>query len=82
MGFNNVIQEELPNFSFAKDRGYTIGVAYISNCTPKVTRNWKSLYFVVIDEMMIPKPIPKPAIVITIAGKRKINKLGLIIKLI
>jgi hypothetical protein len=38
-----------------------MGVAYIHKETPNPTRKFKSLYFVVIDEIMMPNPNPNPA---------------------
>ena len=58
-------------FSERKDNGYTTGVANISNCTPNPTRNLRSLYFVVNDEMIIPNPRPNPAIIIRRKGVTK-----------
>ena len=41
------------------------GVAYIHSCTPKVIRNRKSRYFVVMEDIIIPKPKPKhPSMII------------------
>ena len=45
------------------------GVAYISNCTPKLTRKRRSRYLVVSEEMMMPKPSPSPAIINTSTGE-------------
>ena len=39
-----------------------MGDAYIINCTPKVTRNLRSRYFVVNEEMIMPKLKPKKPI--------------------
>ena len=50
------------------DNGYTTGVAYINNCTAKPINTVKSLYLVVIDEMMIPRPRPRPAMMRIIVG--------------
>jgi hypothetical protein len=44
------------------DRGYIIGVAYIHSCTPNPIRLVKSLYLVVSEEIIIPKPSPRSAI--------------------
>ena len=52
------------------DNGYTTGVAYINNCTAKPINTVKSLYLVVIDEMMMPSPRPRPAMMAMIAGMR------------
>ena len=41
------------------DRGYTTGVAYIHSDTPKSTNTVRSRYFVVMLEMMMPKPMPR-----------------------
>ena len=43
--------------------GYIIGVAYISSWTPKLTKNCRSLYLVVSEEIIIPKPSPISAII-------------------
>lgn len=48
--------------SITIETGYTTGVAYIHNCTPKETNNDKSLYFVVIEDTIMPHPSPKQAI--------------------
>jgi hypothetical protein len=52
------------------DNGYTTGVAYINNCTAKPINTVKSLYLVVIDEMMMPSPRPRPAIMMMMVGIR------------
>jgi hypothetical protein len=38
------------------------GVAYMSSDTPKVTRKRRSQYLVVREDMMMPNPRPRPAI--------------------
>jgi len=50
------------------DNGYTTGVAYINNCTAKPIKTVKSLYLVVMEEMMMPRPRPRPAIIAMMAG--------------
>ena len=52
--------------------GYIIGVAYINSCVPKLTKKLKSLYLVVRDEIIIPNPKPKRAIIRTNKGKNDI----------
>ena len=59
-----------------------MGVAYMNNCIPKEMRNWKSLYFVVNDEIIIPKPNPNAAIMKSSNGSVKIYKLGSIFELL
>ena len=61
------------------DKGYTTGVAYINNCTAKPINTVKSLYLVVIDEMMMPSPRPRPAMMRIIVGinARLVNVEGL-----
>lgn len=56
--------------SVIADNGYTTGVAYINNCTAKPIKTVKSLYLVVIDEMMMPKPRPRPAMMRMMVGMR------------
>jgi hypothetical protein len=53
-----------------------MGAAYIIKGTPKVTRNARSLYFVVIDVINNPKPRLNIAIIANKKGIRKIQKLG------
>ena len=57
-GFNAAIHCLLGDNSL---KGYIMGVAYIHNCTKKEKRFCKSLYFVVIEETIIPKPSDNPA---------------------
>ena len=57
-----------------------MGVAYINNCIPKEIRNWKSLYFVVREEIIIPKPNPSAAIMKSSSGNIKIYVLGLMLE--
>ncbi len=45
-----------------------MGVAYISNCTAKPINTFKSLYLVVSDDIIIPRPKPMPAIINTSIG--------------
>ena len=52
-------------------KGYITGVAYISNCTPNVTRNERSRYLVVIALMINPDASPSEAIINTATGKNK-----------
>ena len=54
------------------DNGYTTGVAYINNCTANPINTVRSLYFVVIDEMIIPRPSPRPAMMRMMMGMRTI----------
>ena len=54
------------------DNGYTTGVAYINNCTANPINTVKSRYLVVIDEMIMPKPRPRPAMMRMIIGMRAI----------
>ena len=45
-----------------------MGVAYMSNCTAKPIKTVRSLYLVVSDEMIMPKPSPIAAIMSTSTG--------------
>lgn len=45
-------------FSETKLKGYTIGVAYIHNCTPKLITKVKSRYLLVKEDINKPKPRP------------------------
>ena len=58
-GFNSTI---LLYFAGIELIVYTTGVTYIKSCIPKDNNIVKSLYFVVIDENIIPKPKAKAAI--------------------
>lgn len=53
---------------FMNDKGYTMGVTYMSSCTPKPINTVRSRYLVVSDEMIIPRPSPRPAIIINNTG--------------
>lgn len=48
-----------------------MGVAYMASWTPKPTRNAKSRYFVVSEEIMIPAPSPKKAMIPRRMGVRR-----------
>ena len=63
-------------FSWNKDRGRTTREMYINNCTPKLTKNFKSRYFVTIEDINIPKPRPSIAINKIKNGNNRINLLG------
>ena len=72
IGFKKIIVLYL----FGTDsRGYIIGEAYINNWVPKPNKWFKSLYFVVRDAAIIPKPWPRIAIWMTKKG-RVIKKPG------
>ena len=66
-GFNLLNTNEL---------GYTTGVIYISNCTPNETKKVKSLYLVVIAEIIIPNPKEIIAIMSKIMGVKIIVQFG------
>ena len=51
---------------------------YMSNCIPKLTKNVKSLYFVTIDEIIIPRPKPNIPMHNINTGNKNKYSLGLI----
>lgn len=63
------------------ETGYIIGVAYINNVIKTPTNIVKSLYFVVNEEIMIPKPIAIPPRTKIITGINNKQRLGSIIEL-
>lgn len=65
----------IQNFNRASvivDNGYTTGVAYINNCTANPINTVRSLYLVVIEEIIIPRPSPRPAMMRMMVGMRAI----------
>ena len=58
----------LPETSESDDALRMTGEKYIHSCMPKFTSTWRSRYFVVSEEMMIPKPVPSTARLSTSSG--------------
>ena len=67
IGFNSI---HFLYFKGAELNGYITVVAYINRVIPNCNKNCKSLYLVVNDVIIIPKPRPNKAIKITKIGNK------------
>jgi hypothetical protein len=73
IGFAYIIQL---NRTGMLDSGYTTGVPYIINCRATVINCRKSLYLVVIEEIIKPEPMAIADIQMNNTGKRTAIQLG------